>query len=575
MRRSIKVETKEKGIKRRLLTRGMMLMMLCTCLWTANVYADEAPEPNGTEESDDGSGNDIEKEVLSIPEGSATIVEFIESTPTVNNLNALLESGETVEDLTFDNDVSSVTKTETYKKDDVEVHTNPLDDSDKHYEPKAGTDSEVKFVLTASGDEVELCDGDKAKFDTMEGEWSEKTEGEEVVYVNTKTTESENAINKAIRKALENATGNSKVITISIDDGQYDGDIEINTGLVDEHVTLKDGFTLYLLGKDSYVAPSAGGIIDKSTITSAAGNGVRVGGNINIEGIDVVLAGIYLTLDNTINVKNASLKYIGTSEDDEAHIVFEGSEVNQTTGKYKDHSLSVATGDGGDTVNLEIDGNIGNFDIATEDGDDNVSIKAVEGKSADSTKMTSGQAARTTRIDTGADNDQVTVELSVADILSEDRIIEIALGDDKDCDSLNLKGALLKDAGETKKNIVANDTRAGYEGNELITLYTASDRKLRITNNAENYKDELTDKSETKVTADDLNDDGTYKHQGVSFTDFVISADLVKEKKIVFADDRKLYFTKIVVKGDDIVVKNRARAVSPFCISSRAAIQKV
>ena len=87
---------------------------------------------------------------------------------------------------------------------------------------------------------------------------------------------------------------------MTVEDGTYDGDITIKKG---DGQTLKDDLTLYILASGSYTAAEEGKTITKETITAGAAGGAKVGGNINIDGINVVLAGLYYSLDSKINVK--------------------------------------------------------------------------------------------------------------------------------------------------------------------------------------------------------------------------------------------------------------------------------
>ena len=122
---------------------------------------------------------------------------------------------------------------------------------------------------------------------------------EDTVYYNTAT---QNAIQQAIEAAK--ATAASQV-TIIVNNGVYTGGIQLivpapagEEGEGSSEPASK--MLLQIIAADAYTTDETTGDITPNT--NSAG-GVEVEGDLNFEGIDVLLAGLYLSLRNTINVK--------------------------------------------------------------------------------------------------------------------------------------------------------------------------------------------------------------------------------------------------------------------------------
>ncbi len=146
------------------------------------------------------------------------------------------------------------------------------------------------------------------------------TADESVVTKASESAEVKNAIQLAVDEALKAATSSTDQLTVTVEDGTYDGDITIKKG---DGQTLKDDLTLYILASGSYTAAEEGKTITKETITAGAAGGAKVGGNINIDGINVVLAGLYYSLDSKINVKNSKTSVYGTEKADTIHVTLD------------------------------------------------------------------------------------------------------------------------------------------------------------------------------------------------------------------------------------------------------------
>jgi hypothetical protein len=165
---------------------------------------------------------------------------------------------------------------------------------------------------------------------------------EDTVYKNTAT---QNAIQQAIDAAK--ATAASKV-TIIVNNGVYTGGItlvvpapteEENGEGSSEPVTK---MILEIIASDAYTKNDETGEI---TANANSAGGVETEGTWNFDGVDVLLAGIYLSLRDKVTVKNAdNVTYYGTSLDDDITL-----ELDQV----KDN-VTIDTGDGDDVLDLSV-----------------------------------------------------------------------------------------------------------------------------------------------------------------------------------------------------------------------------
>ena len=175
----------------------MVLSLLCAHVPSARA-ADDAPQ---TEESQ-GSA----PAPLTAPEGSAAVTEVVSESG--SNTQATPE--------TFTNDVPSVTVTETYTSTDTS-DTAPQDKITEGQKPDSTT-----YTLTETG--APIRDEDKTKVDTSDedaqvtytaSDPAVPAGGTEPVVTITKTTvtDSDNAIQKAVDKALEKITSDTDSVT--------------------------------------------------------------------------------------------------------------------------------------------------------------------------------------------------------------------------------------------------------------------------------------------------------------------------------------------------------------------------
>ena len=267
----------------------------------------------------------------------------------------------------FENDLPSATVVETFTSTDL----SDLDPEDKirDLQPTNKT-----ATLTDSGDTIREGDLKKIDLDHADVKVEAGTPAETdttVTITRTSVTSSTNAIQKAIEKALDSVSSDTKYVTVTVAAGEYDGEVNISRATLQELFADNDDFTLYLLGEGSYDKPEEGHLIDKTTISNASGSDVVFGGILNIDGSNTVLAGIYFSIENSIKIKgDCNVKIFGTAEGDGVNVELTGGST----------TLDIDTGEGGDSVNLTTQkGRSGsNFtntvDIKTGNGNDSVAI---------------------------------------------------------------------------------------------------------------------------------------------------------------------------------------------------------
>ena len=168
----------------------------------------------------------------------------------------------------------------------------------------------------------------------------------------------QNAIQNAIANALVQAKRETetKTATIVVADGVYEGGIDLTLA---EDGTLR-GALLDLLGvenipKDGYgdltlriVAHDA--LDENGNPTANSLGNVVVKGDIEISGVNVLLAGIYLSLRETIKASDtASITYYGTVKDDELTV-----DVSDVSASGDVDSVAVCGGDGNDRIDVQV-----------------------------------------------------------------------------------------------------------------------------------------------------------------------------------------------------------------------------
>ena len=180
-----------------------------------------------------------------------------------------------------------------------------------------------------------------------------------------------NAINEAMKDALTYLLDHAeaeRVATIVVQDGLYLGGVDLrdegeNTGLaslITKLLGVEDGnpangeLTIRVVAHDAIVEDDQGNIV---AINAESQGNVKLEGGINInineiDGLNILFAGLYLSTRDAVNIKNAdSVAYYGTQQNDTINLSV--SNITGSTGEGQPH-IMVDSGAGNDTVTLEV-----------------------------------------------------------------------------------------------------------------------------------------------------------------------------------------------------------------------------
>ncbi|MGN1027326.1 MAG: hypothetical protein ACI4P4_13095, partial [Faecousia sp.] len=182
-----------------------------------------------------------------------------------------------------------------------------------------------------------------------------------------------NAINEAMADALtylrdlymDDQSDADRVATIVVEDGLYLGGLNLSeegednllASLITELLGVKNSsskggeLTIRIVAHDAIVEDEQGKIVDIHA--ESQGNVKLEGGiNIDIDGLNTLLAGLYLSARDTVSIKHAgSVEYYGTQQDDTINLSV--SDITGSAEADKTHIL-VDSGAGNDTVTLEV-----------------------------------------------------------------------------------------------------------------------------------------------------------------------------------------------------------------------------
>ena len=279
------------------LSLAMLYLILCLCI-PVTASAEESGgggEAVAVEQTDaDLSVGTEDVDIstpLAPPPGTAEIVEVEDKGQTTNQLDEHT-SGVNGMETEFENDSPSVTFTETF---------NNQPGTDLTIDPGAEPDETAAYIT----DTMQPINVPAEGLIPETRDVSVVRDGDTLI--RTTVSESDNAIQKAVSEALSKANSDTQSITIQVAAGEYNGDITIDkSGLAED-------FILYILAEDSYTEPeSEDELIDKTSIhTESQGNAI-VTGNIIIAHINVIMAGLYLSQGQTIQVEDADVTYNGT-----------------------------------------------------------------------------------------------------------------------------------------------------------------------------------------------------------------------------------------------------------------------
>ncbi len=316
--------------------------------------------------------------------------------------------------------------------------------------------------------------------------------------------DNDNAIQQAVDAALQYAFDHASTsLTITVNNGTYKG------GLVIEPATTPSGLTLYIKAHDA----------GATYLTSAGGVGLAGDIFIDYDNIQLILAGLYLSLDAKIKASSAqSVTYYGTTGDDTASLNINGQTTTELYG-----------GEGEDKLTITSSGDY----YAT--GSDAGSSSAIT-------------------LDGGGGVDRLTVHSNTA--FANGNVTVTAMGGIGD-DRLHLSGMLddsylaedrmTGDASSFVLNAMAESVLFGeWQVDEYRNSLTI------IPSGFESFTDDLEHKQTVELPAT-----GDYgPTAGASFTDYKINpAGTTVNKRIDINNAVDLFLSKVWVKGDIIDVQ--------------------
>ena len=302
----------------------------------------------------------------------------------------------------------------------------------------------------------------------------------------------ENAIQKAVDAALASATSSTTTLRVDVESGDYAGGLKIAKPAGS---TLSTNLILYVFAPGSY-SGAATGAITTGKISAAADGSARLGGDVLIDGINVVLAGLYYSLDTKITVRNAKADIYGTTGSDTISTVLDGS-----------GTLVVHSGDGADEISVSGSTTAGGV-VATvygEAGDDRFNVDLLTG-----TKNASGTAPK-----------QAEIRIS-----------------DTDAGTLNLTGTLQEGNSSALSGTI---TMTSSSKRARVTAVNSEGYKTYINaNGTTNYMDSLVNKKEVVLNAGDT-------VRAASFTDYVLTGTNADG---IAVDGTNAYFSNIRAVSD-------------------------
>ncbi|SFB73189.1 hypothetical protein [Butyrivibrio sp. YAB3001] len=406
------------------------------------------------------------------------------------------------------------------KEQSVDDDKSKSEDKEKENSEKTSEASEAAETMDCKSEECEalqfanLSEADMTSLDLAPGgedaeskeasEEKPETEPEKVKEVEEETADSllKNAIQTQIEDAIKGMDSEGDCI-IKVEDGTYDGNITINKKI--ENIEKLANKTLYILADGAYETKEGTDEVDKTKISTGASGNAKVNGDINIDGIKVVLAGIYFSLGHKIAVNESETKIYGTDQDD--------------------------------NINVEVQKNA-KVEVYGGDGSDTITVTGSTPASNDSSDESSATGSREVTLDGGAGSDVYEVDLSVGgdeknksdtDTTKEKETTVTINGDEED--RLHLSGKLDSSKIDTTKYSSNQnpDDRKTYVQNSAtsehkINLISSDSLRTKITiKNCKDFTDELENKKTVNIVANDLNN-GVLKSGKITnktFTNYV------------------------------------------------------
>ncbi len=260
-------------------------------------------------------------------------------------------------------------------------------------------------------------------------------QGIEETYSNDSTS---NAIQKAVEKAIQYATVNtSHTSTIVVKNGTYEGGLTIDAteqsslgqllaGYISEAVAgggsvTKEDIVLRIIAED--IIGENGSLLEN---TYSSGDAQMIG-DINISGLNVMLAGIYLSTKGSLSIKDAgSFEYIGTVQDDRVSMNID----NVSDGNADTTDIKIDSGGGDDDVEVSIV-QAPTYSIGISKGSYETLTDGIASLPMDPTQWTQEQITQVATILTDLLKQEITIDTDNLSTQKNEILIELGTGNDQ------------------------------------------------------------------------------------------------------------------------------------------------
>jgi len=247
-----------------------------------------------------------------------------------------------------------------------------------------------------------------------------------------------NAIQKAVEKAIQYATVNtSHTSTIVVKNGTYEGGLTIDTteksslgqllaGYISEAVAgggsvTKEDIVLRIIAED--IIGENGSLLEN---TYSSGDAQMIG-DINISGLNVVLAGIYLSTKGSLSIKDAgSFEYIGTAQDDRVSMNID----NVSDGNANTTDIKIDSGGGDDDIEAKIV-QAPTYSIGISKGSFETLTDGITSLPVNPAQWTQEQIDQVVTILTDLLKDEITIDTNNLSTQKNEILIELGTGNDK------------------------------------------------------------------------------------------------------------------------------------------------
>ena len=570
-----------------------MLIFVCCSFLAFNItaYADDAGNTTNSVTTTEVATDDVTS-------GEKTVSGEVSNTEQQVTENAGSEAAEetypeikakdgkaTYDNKDYTNDIPEYVHsvTESTENSEEMVQTEDNSDGDEKQQEK----KEEQYYLTENNELVTLSSADKQREEKLSDDMktvNTSTDDDNKTKTTETTVKSENAIQKAVDKALEDASKNNdaKELVIKVYDGEYAGDIVIDKSRVtsesessesnedtkpseDTKRTDWSNITLKILALGATDGKENDENGESAKVEKA--ENANILGNIKINCINTIISGFNFLKDAAIEVKDAVLTVYGTDKDDK--IIITGEQTSNSDEKNEDSKqtktqINVYALGGDDIVIIK-----GSVPEAKEEQKESTSSKTRE--------LVNVNTDSSCKIDLGSGSDIVKVDASAACFTKKVQI-DGASG----TDILFVTGKITADKSSVNTTtrditLAADSTDLKDDEKEKVETVVISSAIENGIYTVENYLDEIDNKTQKKIDQTTKGDlwsyiDDSDKTKGIvinkasDFEDYVIDITDSAVKELVygqsglytvkFKEGIKGFLTNLVIKGDDVTVNS-------------------